>query len=373
MFLRALVAAGLLLAVACTPFSDPRHGELLVTADRLFDGERLLADGAVLIEGRTIVAAGRRGDLDVDADRTLALGNATLLPGFIDLHVHDFGSGMLAGGVTTVRDVGAPIAVMPPPRYEPGHLRILAAGPLMTVPGGYPGTVHDPRVGLPVRGPEAARAAVAMLVRRGAAVIKIALDGGGTRNWPLLSTDEVRAIVEEAHRRERIVTAHVYDTRGVRRALAGGVDEFAHAPCEVETELMRTAAARGIEVVATMHVLGCPGGLVNMRAFRRAGGVLLYGTDYPNEPIRTGIDVEELRQLTAAGLSRREAIAGATSRAGRQLGLAPLGTLAAGAPADVLGVRGDPFRRLDALKQIVFLSAGGFVVIEGTKVNLPVG
>lgn len=343
-----------------------------MTADRLFDGERLLADGAVLIDGRTIVAAGAREDLDVRADRTLDLGDATLLPGFIDLHVHDFGSGMLAGGVTTVRDVGAPISVMPPPSYRPGHLRILAAGPLMTVPGGYPGTVHDPRVGLPVRGPAAARAAVARLVRQGASVIKIALDGGDDRNWPLLSVAEVRAIVDEAHGLDRIVTAHVSDVRGVERALEGGVDEFTHAPCEVDRSLMRQTAQRGIEIVGTLHVLArCPGTRANTMTFLRAGGVLLYGTDSPNEPIEPGIDVEELRRMTAAGLSREEAIAGATGRAGRQLGLAPLGSLAAGAPADVLGVRGNPFRNLDALEDMVFLAAGGHVVIEGDKVDLP--
>ena len=59
-----------------------------MTAPRLFDGERLIRDGAVAIRGEEIVASGSREDVDVDAERTIALRDATLLPGLIDLHTH---------------------------------------------------------------------------------------------------------------------------------------------------------------------------------------------------------------------------------------------------------------------------------------------
>ena len=52
----------------------------------------MLGEGAVLLRGSEIVAV---GDLDADAKRTIDLGDATLLPGFIDLHVHGFGESML--------------------------------------------------------------------------------------------------------------------------------------------------------------------------------------------------------------------------------------------------------------------------------------
>jgi imidazolonepropionase-like amidohydrolase len=48
-----------------------------VTAPRLFDGEQLIRDGAVAIRGDQIVAAGSRKDVDVDAERTIALRAAT--------------------------------------------------------------------------------------------------------------------------------------------------------------------------------------------------------------------------------------------------------------------------------------------------------
>jgi imidazolonepropionase-like amidohydrolase len=137
-----------------------------------------------------------------------------------------------------------------------------------------------------------------------------------------------------------------------------------------EGDLLVTA--RRVFDVGTLHVIECPAAVTNMAAFVRAGGVLLYATDFPNEGIAAGIDVEELRLMTRAGLSREQAIAAATSGAGRQLGRGPLGSLAPGGPADVVGVAGDPFRDLGALERVVFLSAGGWIVIERGKVDLPV-
>lgn len=372
MRLSAVVAAVLVVLAAGCALDEPLEGELLVTADRLFDGARVVEEGGVLIGGGAVLAAGPIDDLHVRAERTLDLGNATLLPGFVDLHVHAYGEGLLVGGVTTVRDLGIPLAALPPPRPKPGHLRIFAAGPIVTVPGGYPGTVHDPSVGLPVRGPAAARAVVDDLVNAGASVIKISLEPGGANDWPMLSATEVRAIVRAAHRRGRIVTAHVSDSRGVELALAGGVDELAHAPCELDPELMREVAQRRIAIVGTLHVVRCPEAVGNMAVFVRAGGKLLYGSDYGNPGIPPRIDVEELRLMTRAGLSRQEAIAAATSKAAAYLGLEPLGSLVAGAPADIVGVEGDPFRDVGALRRLVFLSAGGWIVIERGKVNLPV-
>lgn len=68
--------------------------------------------------------------------------------------------------------------------------------------------------------------------------------------------------------------------------------------------------------------------------------------------------------MAYVGLSRVEALRTATSEAGRQLGLAPLGTLAAGAPADIVAVRGDPLRDLGTLEQPLLVVAGGRVVHE---------
>lgn len=347
-----------LAALGCGGGSRP-EGDILVTADRLFDGTELREPGAVLVRGDRIVAVG--GELDARAERTIALGDATILPGFVDLHVHAE-AGMLEGGVTTVRDLGSPLDALRPPGRS-GRLRVLRAGPIVSVEGGYPEIYWGPQVALNVSGGAGARDAVRMLAERGAAVVKISLDPGA-EGWPMLGVGEVRAIVAEAHARGLAVTAHAQRPAGVARALAAGVDELAHAPCGATDEMLQELAARQVEVVATLHVLRAGGGCLGVaERFVELGGWLLYGSDAGNPGIPAGIDLEELRLLRDAGLSPENVLAAATSRAGEQLGLAPLGTLAEGAPADLVGLRGDARELRDDLVPPLLVVAAGAVVV----------
>lgn len=364
----ALLAVAALVA-GCAGDDEPtQRGDLLVRADRIFDGTRMIGEGAVLVRGSEIVAV---GDLDAEAKRTIDLGDATLMPGVIDLHVHLLGQGMLAGGVTTARDLGAPISVLPQPDVRPGHLRVLAAGPIVTVPGGYPTPVFGSAIALDVRGPADARRAVRMLANRGADVIKISLEPGP--GWPMLSTAEVSAIVAEAHARDLTVVAHARGVSGPPIALDGGVDELVHLPCSpTPVRLLRELGRRRIPIVATIHVQGGGGGCTeNARAFLRAGGKLLYGSDFGNPGIPPGVDVEELQLMAHVGLSRLEVLRAATSEAGRQVGLEPLGRLVSGAPADLLGVKGDPTRNLATLARPILVVAGGRAVVAEGRIDLP--
>jgi hypothetical protein len=157
----------------------------------------------------------------------------------------------------------------------------------------------------------------------------IAIERGFANDLPILTGPEVRAIVAEAHARELEVTAHVTRVDDARRALEGGVDELAHMPCAGEdAALMRRLAARGIRIVATLHVekeYGCDG-LPNARAFVAAGGTLLYGSDMANPGIPFALDVRELALLREAGLTPLDVLRAATSEAGKALGRAPLGS-----------------------------------------------
>ena len=345
---------------------------MLVTADRLFDGRQVVQPGAVLVRDGRIVAAG--GSVDARATRTIDLGDATILPGFVDLHVHGFGrctgcpprpqiAAMLRGGVTTVRDLGSPLpALRPEGRYE--RLRVLMAGLLMTVPGGYPAPVWGPAQALPVRSAAEARRAVRTVAARGAAVVKIALESL-FGSWPMLTVPE-GARSWAAHRHRLKVTAHALGLRGVETAVAGGVDELAHTPCGATPALLRTIVARHIPVVATLHVEavaiagGC--GYVASRLVA-LGDPPLYGSDVGNRGIPYGIDVEELRLMKSAGMTPLQVLAAATARAGAETGLAPLGTLASGTPADVIAVRGDARRLRDDLASPVLVMSGGRLVV----------
>jgi len=364
--LGSLLSVSIVLIGCAGGDSKPARGDVLLTADRLFDGRRMIDDGAVLITGSKIVAAGTDLD-DAEAKRRIDLGDATLLPGFIDLHVHrEGGKGALARGVTTVRDLGAPLFVVARARPSPGALRVLHAGPILTAPGGYP-IGRYPGLGLPFRDVKGAWKAVNIVADEGAVVVKLALEPGITTPYPVPSRQEVEAVVRAAHARKLRVTAHVSGQLGARLALDAGVDELAHMPCLVtEPGLLRELARKGVPVVGTLHVavnLGCVP-IANARVFVSAGGKLLYGSDYGNPRIPAGIDVEELKLMVLAGLTPAEAIAGATAEAGKLLGMEPLGTLVAGAPADVIAVRGDPLAQLHALDDRVLVVAGGRTVVS---------
>jgi len=350
----AAVSAG------CAGGSD--RADLLVTAPRLFDGERLIQDGAVAIRGDEIVWVGRREDVGVDAARTIALPNATLLPGLIDLHSHDLGYAHAGSVVTTVRDLGTADGNLPF-HEPPSGPRVLVAGPLITAPGGYPIPLHGPDVAHVVSSPDDARRYVRSLVRRGADVIKVSLQFG----YPVITFATLRAIVEEAHAHDLRVTAHVGEGRGARMAVEAGVDELAHMPCGEDPEQMGELVDAGVEIVATLHVIqlvvGCPGLLENATSFLRRGGTLLYGSDYGVTGIPPGVDVAELELLAEAGLGRVGALRAATSKAANMLAIDGLGRLAEGSPADVVAVRGDPTQNLDDLSDPVLVVRGGVIQV----------
>jgi hypothetical protein len=106
----------LLVALAGCGGEEP-NADLLIRADRLFDGERFVEPGAVLIRGDRIVAAGT--EVSGGGERTIDLGDATILPGFVDLHVHVSGPQVLRRGVTTARNLGSSLEFLDVPRPSP--------------------------------------------------------------------------------------------------------------------------------------------------------------------------------------------------------------------------------------------------------------
>ncbi|MGQ0444889.1 MAG: amidohydrolase family protein [Beijerinckiaceae bacterium] len=337
--------------------------------------------------GQKIEAVGAAAGLRGRADREIDLGDSTILPGFIELHAHTALHGIpsrtvLRHGVTTVRDVGGPLLA---PSGGDGHLRVLTAGPLITVRGGYPIPLFgEGPAAMPVQSAEEARQLVRKLIEGGAAVIKIALEPGGEPGapwtsfamnhesnaqppWPMMSHEIVNAIVAEAHRLGKRVTAHVGESRGVALALAAGVDEWAHVPCsEIAEDLLRQAVRQGVKVVTTLDTLShCSGIRANTTRLAELGATFLYGAEIAHVEIPWGIDAQELHlmgQLT--GMSALGLFRTATAKAGEELGMAPLGTLSLGAPADMIAVRGDPFKNFKLLEYPDLVISGGQIVVN---------
>lgn len=336
----------------------------------VFDGERFLDEHTVVVVDGRVAAVGPAGTVPVPAGaRTFEGGGRALLPGFVDAHVH-MGlvdpRAVLRGGVTAARDLGWPadpifrltarLAADP----TAGPL-LLAAGPMLTAPGGYPSRAGwGPRAtAREVAGLAEARAAVREVVERGAGVVKVAQE---PRGGPTMPAVVLRAVVEEAHASGVRVTSHVGSLEQLELALDAGVDELAHGLWSDEPipdTLVRRMVAAGVVVVPTVHVDPSPARIESLRAFAGAGGRVVYGTDMGNAGPPQGVDVQELRLMMAAGLSLEAALAAATSRAADHLGLAGRGRVTAGAPADLLLAGGDPRRDLEALgRPVVTLRDG---------------
>jgi imidazolonepropionase-like amidohydrolase len=136
-------------------------------------------------------------------------------------------------------------------------------------------------------------------------------------------------------------------------------------PCFHEPELMRELAGAGMEIVATLHVVtiavGCPGLQENAADFHRAGGALLYGSDFGVVGIPAGVVVAELELLAESGLGELGALRAATSEAAKVIPIDGVGRLAEGLRADVVAVRGDPTRDLDALADALLIVRNGRV------------
>ncbi|MGH3822519.1 MAG: amidohydrolase family protein [Pseudonocardiaceae bacterium] len=216
----------------------------------------------------------------------------------------------------------------------------------------------------------------------GAAVIKVGLERGGEAGapwsefghgtpdplpWPLMPVSTLRAIVDEAHSLGRLVTAHVGEPGGVELSLDGGVDEWAHVPCDpVPPALLQRAVNQGVKIVTTLDTLSrCTGIFPNARALAGFGAKFRYGAEIAHTDIPWGIDAQELHLMVhLAGLTPIEALRAATSEAGKELGLGTLGTLTPGAPADLIAVPGDPSSHFKPLEYPRLVISGGRIVVN---------
>lgn len=322
-----------------------------------------LDDAVVLVEGGRIAHVAPASE-SLEADEEIA-GSWFLMPAGADRHVHvalSDPAAILENGVTAVRDLGwPPEDIFPLADASEGPSftgpRIAAVGPILTAPGGYPSRARwaPPGLALEVDDPARAAAAARDLADRGAAAIKVALnaDAGPT------PTDQVLlALCDAAHGRGLPVTAHVQGAGQTERAMGAGVDELAHCPWEPLSETTIGALARGVRVVSTLDIhshasdtRALETAVDNLQRFAAAGGEVVYGTDLGNGPIPPGLHIREAMYLRSAGLSPDAVLHAITA--------API---APGAPADLIGLDGDPREDLRALGRIRFLMRAGRVL-----------
>ncbi|CAN5658980.1 amidohydrolase family protein [soil metagenome] len=309
-------------------------------------------DATIVIESGFITAAGTHSDIETPSGAAhVDATGFTLIPGFIDSHVHiGFAEPfeVLRGGVTTVRDLAWPPAEIWPMTAESTNAsyrgpEIVAAGQMLTVPGGYPlrAAWAPENTGRAVRSAAEAREAVDDQAESGACVIKVALNSSA---GPTLDAATLEAIVEAAHARGLRVTGHVHALGDLQAALDAGLDELAHmlmSPESIPAATLKQMVDRSMAVVPTLACFFDGNqaiAVTNLRAFLDAGGRFVYGTDLGNEGPRPGIDPREVDALARAGLSATEIVESATTRAAGYLGLTDRGALEPGLFADVAAV-----------------------------------
>ncbi len=288
----AALAAALPLAAA-----DP----VVVKAARLFDGksDHVVSPGVVVVDGNKIVGVGANAKIPAGA-QTIDLGDATLLPGFMDAHTHlsdpyhaDYRQGeldalkkpvaeraliaseiariTLMAGFTTVRDVGSSDLIdvglrnainagkIPGPRMLVSVHALGATGGHCDPQAGFVPDLFGHEAGIAdgvIDGPEAARRAVRYNIKYGADVIKTCATGGVLSltddvDTPQLTQEELNALVDEAHALRRKTAAHAHGATGAKRAIRAGIDSIEHGTF-LDDEAMRMMKERGTYYVPTM-------------------------------------------------------------------------------------------------------------------------
>jgi imidazolonepropionase-like amidohydrolase len=290
------VAAGLLSAQPAPPAATVTA----IRAARLFDGkaDTTIANAVVVVQGERIMAAGARVAIPAGAN-VIDLGDATILPGFIDAHTHvtdessndyytdavaglrrtipeatlraaEFARRTLMAGFTTVRDVGAA-------EYIDVGLRNAinagtAVGPRMLVAvhalgargghcdnNGFPYQRFGPEPGIAngiASGPDQFRDAVRFQIKYGADVIKVCATGGVLSlgddvGAPQLTQAEMDALVDEAHRLGRKTAAHAHGAEGAKVAIRAGIDSIEHGSF-LDDEAVKMMQQRGTYLVPTL-------------------------------------------------------------------------------------------------------------------------
>jgi imidazolonepropionase-like amidohydrolase len=280
---------------------------VVLRAARMFDGAsgKLVEHPQLTIVGNKIVriAQGDKSDkADVPAGAELIdLGDATLLPGFIDAHVHlsgqmsdnwygDFFDNMmrfpaeqalygayyarvtLEAGFTSVRDVGSTdwIALGLRNAIDAGKVpgpRMLVSNYAVGSTGGHADQDPIPPQKQPLagplqgvcNGPDECRAAVRYQIKYGANVIKFMPSGGVLSlsdpvDAPELTQDEMNAVVGEAHAWGRKVAAHAHGDKAAKMAVMAGVDSIEHGSF-LEDDTLRLMKAKGVYLVPTISAI----------------------------------------------------------------------------------------------------------------------
>lgn len=409
--------------VPMPPDYNAPEGSFVLVGGRLFDGTGAAPRKAtVVVVGKTITAILDPEDRNFPKDsRVYDVSGKTVMPGLIDLHTHltyveafgrpdalsaqNVADATLRGqyrmkvfvesGITSVRDVASdgevPFALK---RWQaegriPGP-RVFPAGQLIVGRGGH-GTEHFMLKTAPdwpqapvveASGPDEWRDAVRLQFKHGADVIKLASH---------YSQEEIDAAVAEAHALGLPVTVDA-ETQYIDMAIKAGVDVIEH-PLPRTDKALELMAKNGIAAVPTLvpykYISRLGGGyfgstsrrftltedsiLQMLRKMKKLGIKIGVGTDLILDWINymPNAYIDELKSLTEAGFTTREALVAATRTSAEILRMDDrLGTIEVGKLADIIVVDGAPDENLDDLARVEQVFVNGRLTVHESRIHM---
>ncbi|HET6143066.1 MAG TPA: amidohydrolase family protein [Candidatus Acidoferrales bacterium] len=384
-----------------------------IKAGKLVDPEKGTTETnqIILVRGKTIEAVGPNVQIPSDA-KLIDLSKSTVLPGLFDAHTHlcmtlkkdrdgdnyyittlldptpyraiegvANARDMLASGFTTVRDVGNA------GNYADSALReAIERG---VVPG--PTMINAGRIIAPYGGqfklqpekrdlgtPEYAFAdthdemikAIRENIHYGAKVIKIVVDD----QKYIYSADDIRFMVDEAHRDGLKLAAHCWTRAGAHNAAEAGVDSIEHGE-RMTNEDLQLAKKNHVVLVGTDFTeiatrnLGMPDmHPVFVDRLKRAyqiGVTMAFGTDafvYVPGETRGTQAVEYVNSWVEAGVPAKDTLRAMTINAARLLGVdAERGEIKPGMAADIIATPENPLDDIQAVRKVSFVMKDGSV------------
>jgi imidazolonepropionase-like amidohydrolase len=435
-----ILTACFLLFLGTTTAQNSPAPALAVRASRMLDVKtgNIVTNAVILIEGGRIKAAGSGLAIPAGTE-VIDLGEAMILPGLIDCHTHllqnydgavggddtnmiltvtqmstakrallgvAMGREDLEAGITAVRDLGnsgwnGDVALRDAIRagWVVGP-RIVAATRALAAAGGQFGTITPDAQKIieqeyvVINGVEEARRAVRQAFFDGADLIKVIVNTGQR----VVALDEMKAIVEEAHRVSRKVAAHAIGDLATRVAAEAGVDSIEHG-YTIPDDVLKIMAEKKIYLVPTdypaeFYSAIFSGGrkqtpeesqqaearfkrFADSNAQRlgralKAGVRIAAGSDeYYNTPGKTRGQASLLmfRAYATSGMSPLEIIRASTTNAADLLAgdRALFGAIESGKFADLIAVQGDPLKDITELEHVRFVMKGGVVIKNELK------
>ena len=375
---------------------------IVIAASTVLDGKgRVVHHTRIVIESSKIVAIDpKAGPVDYD------LHGLTVLPGWIDAHVHitwsfdkngkNAGGGSitpeaayqaasnawvtLMAGFTTVQSVGSPADVPLRDAITTGHLpgpRILTAVEPLIGRGEQTGT------------PEEIRAFVRKQKQAGADLIKIFAAGGPNRSEMTLSQEQLNAACDEARKQGLRTLVHAYKD-AVRAATLAGCTEIEHGVLATDDDL-KLMAARGTYLdpqaglvwenylLNKERFVGTPGYPASLEGFASMEKLIPMYHDFIRQALKIpglkivfgtdalagshGRNAEEfIDRVRDCGVDPMAAMVSANSLGAEAMGLSDqIGTIGPGMEADIIALDGDPLKDITAVRRVVFVMKGGVV------------